>query len=91
MSHRDTRLYALFGLALSIAIIIGMWRMKRWSVYLLAAYFVSKAPTSSSCSIPPNRRRRSQRPSWEQASGFGRSTESGACLGDHRIDASDSF
>jgi hypothetical protein len=38
-------LYAIFGLALSIAIIIGMWQMKKWAVYLLAAYFVSKAPT----------------------------------------------
>jgi hypothetical protein len=38
-------LYAIFGLALSIAIIIGMWQMKKWAVYLLVAYFASKIPT----------------------------------------------
>jgi hypothetical protein len=35
-------LYALSGLASNIAIIIGMWRMKKWSAYLLVAYFASK-------------------------------------------------
>jgi hypothetical protein len=35
-------LYALLGLASNIAIIIGMWRMKKWSAYLLVAYFASK-------------------------------------------------
>lgn len=35
-------LYAAIGLASNIAIIIGMWRMKKWAVYLLAAYFASK-------------------------------------------------
>jgi hypothetical protein len=40
-------LYAIFGLALSIAIIIGMWRMKKWAVYLLVAYFASKIPTEA--------------------------------------------
>jgi hypothetical protein len=35
-------LYALLGLASNIAIIIGMWRMKKWSTYLLVAYFASK-------------------------------------------------
>jgi hypothetical protein len=35
-------LYALLGLASNIAIIIGVWRMKKWSVYLLAVYFASK-------------------------------------------------
>jgi len=34
--------YALLGLASNVAIIIGMWRMKKWSVYLLIAYFASK-------------------------------------------------
>ena len=35
-------LYTVLGLASNIAIIIGMWRMKKWAVYLLVAYFVSK-------------------------------------------------
>lgn len=34
--------YALLGLASNIAIIIGMWRMKKWAVYILIAYFASK-------------------------------------------------
>jgi hypothetical protein len=34
--------YAILGLASNVAIILGMWWMKRWSVYLLALYFVSK-------------------------------------------------
>ena len=34
--------YALLGLASNVAIIVGMWRMKKWAVYLLGAYFVSK-------------------------------------------------
>lgn len=34
--------YALLGLLSNIAIIFGMWKMKKWSVYLLAVYFVSK-------------------------------------------------
>ena len=35
-------LYAVLGLASNIAIIIGVWQMKKWSVYLLVAYFASK-------------------------------------------------
>ena len=35
-------LYAVLGLASNIAIIIGMWWMKRWAAYLLVVYFVSK-------------------------------------------------
>jgi hypothetical protein len=35
-------LYALAGLVSNLAIIIGMWRMKKWSAYLLVAYFASK-------------------------------------------------
>lgn len=35
-------LYTLAGLASNIAIIIGMWRMKKWAAYLLVAYFASK-------------------------------------------------
>ena len=35
-------IYALLGLASNIAIIIGIWRMKKWAVYLLAIYFASK-------------------------------------------------
>lgn len=38
-------LYAIFGLVLSIAIIIGMWKMKKWAAYLLIAYFASKVPS----------------------------------------------
>ncbi|HSX00425.1 MAG TPA: hypothetical protein VLH38_05305, partial [Patescibacteria group bacterium] len=34
--------YALIGLASNVAIIMGMWRMKKWSAYLLIAYFASK-------------------------------------------------
>ena len=34
--------YAIAGLASNVAIIIGMWRMKKWAVYLLIAYFASK-------------------------------------------------
>jgi len=35
-------IYAILGLALNIAIIVGMWKMKVWAIYLLAAYFASK-------------------------------------------------
>ena len=35
-------LYAIAGLISNIAIIIGMWRMKKWAAYLLVAYFASK-------------------------------------------------
>lgn len=35
-------IYAIAGLASNIAIIIGMWKMKKWAAYLLVAYFVSK-------------------------------------------------
>ncbi len=35
-------LYAVLGLASNVAIIIGMWKMKKWAVYLLIVYFVSK-------------------------------------------------
>jgi hypothetical protein len=34
--------YAIVGLASNVAIIIGMWRMKKWAAYLLIAYFASK-------------------------------------------------
>ena len=39
--------YAVLGLASNIAIVIGMWRMKKWAIYLLAAYFVSKVLVDS--------------------------------------------
>lgn len=35
-------LYALLGLASNVAIIIGMWRMKKWAAWVLLAYFASK-------------------------------------------------
>lgn len=35
-------LYVVAGLASNIAIIIGMWQMKKWSIYVLFAYFASK-------------------------------------------------
>lgn len=35
-------IYAVLGLMSNIAIIIGMWRMKKWAAYLLVAYFASK-------------------------------------------------
>lgn len=35
-------LYAVVGLLSNIAIIIGMWRMKKWAAYLLVVYFASK-------------------------------------------------
>lgn len=35
-------IYAMLGLASNVAIIIGMWRMKKWAAYLLIAYFASK-------------------------------------------------
>lgn len=35
-------IYAVAGLASNIAIIIGMWKMKKWAAYLLVAYFASK-------------------------------------------------
>jgi hypothetical protein len=38
-------LYAVAGLASNVAIIIGMWRLKKWAVYLLIIYFASKVPT----------------------------------------------
>lgn len=34
--------YAIVGLASNIAIIVGMWRMKKWAAYVLVAYFASK-------------------------------------------------
>ena len=34
--------YAIAGLLSNIAIIIGMWRMKKWAVYVLGTYFASK-------------------------------------------------
>lgn len=36
-------IYAFLELVSNVAIIIGMWKMKKWSVYLLALYFISKA------------------------------------------------
>ena len=38
-------LYAVLGLASNIAIIIGMWKMKKWALYILIIYFASKVPT----------------------------------------------
>ena len=35
-------IYAVVGLISNIAIIIGMWKMKKWAIYVLAAYFASK-------------------------------------------------
>lgn len=35
-------LYTALGLASNLAIIIGMWKMKKWAVYFLIAYFASK-------------------------------------------------
>lgn len=35
-------IYAVLGLASNIAIIIGMWRLKKWAVYVLAGYFATK-------------------------------------------------
>ena len=35
-------IYAVLGLASNVAIIIGMWRMKKWAAYVLVAYFASK-------------------------------------------------
>ena len=34
--------YAAAGLASNAAIIVGMWKMKKWAAYLLVAYFASK-------------------------------------------------
>jgi hypothetical protein len=44
--------YALVGLASNIAIIVGMWKMKKWAVYLLAAYFASKILVDSFYILP---------------------------------------
>jgi hypothetical protein len=38
-------LYAVLGLASNVAIIIGMWKFKKWAVYILIAYFISKVPS----------------------------------------------
>lgn len=35
-------IYAILGLISNVAIIIGMWRLKTWAIYVLAAYFASK-------------------------------------------------
>jgi hypothetical protein len=35
-------IYAALGLISNIAIIIGMWKMKKWAIYVLVAYFASK-------------------------------------------------
>jgi len=37
--------YAILGLASNVAIVIGMWKMKKWAAYILIAYFLSKIPT----------------------------------------------
>ena len=34
--------YVILGLASNIAIIVGMWQMKKWSAYVLIGYFASK-------------------------------------------------
>jgi xanthine/uracil/vitamin C permease (AzgA family) len=44
--------YALFGLALSFSVIVGMWRMQRWAVYPLAAYFGSKVIADFAYTLP---------------------------------------
>lgn len=44
--------YAALGLASNIAIIIGMWRLKKWAIYLLAIYFISKILVDSIYIIP---------------------------------------
>ena len=44
--------YAVIGLASNVAIIIGMWRMRKWSVYLLTAYFPSKMLVDSMYVLP---------------------------------------
>ena len=36
-------MYAVAGLASNVAIIIGIWMLKKWAAYLLASYFFSKA------------------------------------------------
>jgi hypothetical protein len=48
-------IYAIIGLASNIAIIIGMWQMKRWAAYLLAAYFASKILVDAFYILPNNR------------------------------------
>ncbi len=35
-------LYVVLGLASNVAIIIGMWKLKKWAIYLLIAYFATK-------------------------------------------------
>jgi hypothetical protein len=35
-------IYAVLGLISNIVIIIGMWKMKKWAIYVLVAYFASK-------------------------------------------------
>lgn len=47
--------YAVVGLASNIAIIIGMWTMKRWSAYLLSAYFALKILVDSFYLLPDKR------------------------------------
>jgi len=38
-------LYAGLGLLSNVAIIYGMWKFKKWAVYILIAYFASKVPS----------------------------------------------
>jgi hypothetical protein len=45
-------IYALIGLASNIAIIIGIWRMKKWAAFLLAVYFISKIWVDSIYVLP---------------------------------------
>jgi hypothetical protein len=45
-------IYAVMGLASNVAIIIGMWRMRKWAVYLLIAYFASKILVDSMYVLP---------------------------------------
>jgi len=45
-------IYALLGLISNIAIIIGMWQMKRWSIYILIGYFVSKIAVDAIYILP---------------------------------------
>lgn len=45
-------IYALLGLMSNIAIIVGMWKMKKWAIYLLVAYFASKMLVDSIYILP---------------------------------------
>jgi len=44
--------YAVAGLASNVAIIIGMWKMKKWAAYVLIAYFASKIAVDYAYILP---------------------------------------